>query len=296
MGLTARIQEHYRDQHRDVPADVAIQNAWALFNTGDEGDLYRELMTLGDRTDMADAQREQVQTLWASWAERRAAQASAAGHQRRALQILTAAAQSFPGNPAVSKALAAGYLQVDWAKDALNIYLSLDSTNPTDSDYQSMIGAAISARNIKQAEAWLSVALERFPKDPKILNAAAQFEQARGDTARAAEYWKASLAATSAIPEATELAHILDQPDAVKPGKAPLATDLAGLLRPEDEEAQEVSGVPLPGYHNSLPTGMIAKNEPYGPDPMYAGTAPVQLDSNATLHLPRGLPGGQRAS
>ena len=106
-------------------------------NVGDDRDLYRQLMTLGDRRDMTDDQRRQVQTIWATWAQRRAAQATAVGNTRRAVDILTAAAQAFPGNPAVSKALAAGFVQAGQPKDAMAIYQSLDMSNAAASDYQS---------------------------------------------------------------------------------------------------------------------------------------------------------------
>src|SRR5581483_5835653 len=77
LGMTERVQDHYRALRTLPPADVQIQNAWLLFNTNDDADLYRQLMALGDRTDMTDEQRRQIQTIWASWAERRATQAAA---------------------------------------------------------------------------------------------------------------------------------------------------------------------------------------------------------------------------
>lgn len=279
LGLTARVEDHYRALRMMPPADVEIQNAWLLFNTNDDPDLYRQLMALGDRTDMTDEQRRRVQTIWASWAERRAAQAAAAGNQHRAIEILSAAARAFPNNPAVSKALAGGYLQAGQAKDAVAIYQSLNLTNATSSDYQSMIGAALAAQNMKLAESWLRQALEKFPRDPQVLASAARFEQARGDSARAAEYWKASLNAMPPVSPATELAHQLDQPDVVAQArsKPQHGSDLVSLLNPGDSDAP---AVPLPGYRNPRADDTArASNEPYGPDPYTMGTAPVQLSN-----------------
>lgn len=282
LGMTERVQDHYRALRTLPPADVQIQNAWLLFNTNDDADLYRQLMALGDRTDMTDEQRRQIQTIWASWAERRATQAAAAGNPHRAMDILQAAAKAFPNNPAVSRALAAGYLQAGQPKDAVAIYQSLDMTNATSSDYETMVGAALSAQNMKLAESWLRQALEKFPNDPKVLSTAARFEQARGDSARAAEYWKASLNAMPPVSPATELAHKLDQPD-VTPQKAKTehGGDLVSLLNPGGSEAGAGgSSVPLPSYRNPYPDHtMTASNEPYGPDPLYMGTAPVQLSN-----------------
>ena len=189
---------------------------------------------------------------------------------------LMAAAQAFPGNPAVSKALAAGFVQAGQPKDAMAIYQALDMTNATPSDYQSMVGAAIAVQNMKQAEAWLRDALGKFPNDAKVLASAAQFEQARGDRARAADYWRASLnAMPSATPTAT-LAHELDQSDLVKQTRPAKPTDLVNLLNPDQDATVEgEAGVPLPSYSNPSPTR--ASNQPLGPDPYYMGTAPVQI-------------------
>lgn len=282
LGMLARIEAYYRTERRVPPADVEIQNAWLLFNTGDDRDLYGQLMTLGDRRDMTDDQRRQVQTIWASWAQRRASEAAAQGNPRRGIEILTAAARAFPGNPAVSKALAVGYVQAGQPKDAMAIYQSLDMTNATAADYSSMVGAALAAQNMKQAEAWLREGLEKFPKDPRVLSTAARFEQARGDRTRAAAYWRASLNAMPAVTPSTKLAHTLDQPDLVPPTKTPHGNDLASLLNPDEENGaqQEFSGVPLPGYNHPNAT-MVASNQPYGPDPYFMGTAPVQIVSSA---------------
>jgi len=151
LGLLAQAEDYYHAAGKQAPASLDIANAWTLMNIGDDRDLYRQLMTLGDRRDMTDEQRRQVQTIWATWAQRRAAQATATGNARRAIDILTAAAQAFPGNPSVSKALAAGFAQAGQPKDAMAIYESLDLTNASASDYQSMVGAALAVQNMKQA-------------------------------------------------------------------------------------------------------------------------------------------------
>jgi tetratricopeptide (TPR) repeat protein len=283
LGLLTQVEDYYHAAGKPAPASVDIANAWTLMNVGDDRDLYRQLMTLGDRRDMSDEQRRQVQTIWATWAQRRAAAATAAGNTRRAIDILTAAAQAFPGNPAVSKALAAGFVQAGQPKDAMAIYLSPQMSaaisNATAGDYQSMIGAALAVENMKQAEAWLRDALAKFPNDPKILAAAAQFETARGDRAKAADYWRASLNAMPAVSPTTELAHKLDQADLVQQSRPRGPSDLVNLLNPDSDNSASTS-IPLPSY--SHPNPNRASNPTLGPDPYYMGTAPVQL-GNAQL-------------
>ena len=280
LGLLTEVEEYYHSAGRQAPASADIANAWTLFNLGDDRDLYQQLMTLGDRPDMSDDERRQVQTLWATWAQRRAAQAAQSGNTRRAVDILMAAAQAFPGNPAVSKALAAGFVEAGQPKDAMAIYQSLDMTNASASDYQSMVGAALAVQNMKQAEAWLRDALAKYPNDPKILASAAQFETARGDRAKAADYWRASLNAMPAVSPATVLAHKLDQTDLVKQTRPATPTDLVQLLNPDSESnAGGSGGIQLPSYNNPNPTH--AGSPTLGPDPYYMGTAPVQLKNAA---------------
>jgi tetratricopeptide (TPR) repeat protein len=278
LGLLTQVEDYYHAAGKQAPASVDIANAWTLMNIGDDRDLYRQLMTVGDRRDMTDEQRRQVQTIWATWAQRRAAQATAAGNTRRAIDILTAAAQAFPGNPAVSKALAAGFVQAGQPKDAMAIYQSLDMSNAAASDYQSMIGAALAVENMKQAEAWLRDALAKFPNDPKVLASAAQFETARGDRAKAADYWRASLNAMPAVSPTTELAHKLDQADLVQQSRPRGPADLVNLLNPDSDRGPVDTSIPLPSY--SHPNPNRASNPTLGPDPYYMGTAPVQLGNS----------------
>jgi tetratricopeptide (TPR) repeat protein len=290
LALLTQVEDYYHAAGKQAPASVDIANAWTLMNVGDDRDLYRQLMTLGDRRDMTDDQRRQVQTIWATWAQRRAAQATATGNTRRAIDILTAAAQAFPGNPAVSKALAAGFVQAGQPKDAMAIYQSLDMTNASANDYQSMVGAALAVENMKQAEAWLRDALAKFPNDPRILASAAQFETARGDRAKAADYWRASLKAMPPVSPTTELAHQLDQADLVQQSRPRGPSGLVDLLNPDSDNSPGTTIIPLPSF--SHPNPNRASNPTLGPDPYYMGTAPVQLGNSNTVTSPAPLTTG----
>ena len=228
-----RVQEHYLAQHTAPPADVDIQTAWLLYNTGNDAGLYRQLMALGGRPDLTDTQRRTVQTIWANWAVRRANQASAKGNDRLALNILNATAQSFPDNPGVIKALANGYARAGMAKQAVAIWRSMDLRQATASDYEGAVGAALADNDLKDAETWLRFALNQYPHNAEILILGAKFEQARGDTNRAADYYRASLAAMPAPDPGAELATELSRPSPVAPlpGLQP-GQDLSSLLAP----------------------------------------------------------------
>jgi hypothetical protein len=133
-------------------------------------------------------------------------------------------------------------------------------------DFQGAISAALAANDKAQAEVWLRQALDRYPRSPAILALAARFEQARGDNQRAAEYWRASLAAMPQASPADRLAHTLVYPDQdMKAHRAMTAADLQQLLDPNYEPFPKTTKVPpLPAY---------------GKDP-YTPGAPIDLSQS----------------
>jgi cellulose synthase operon protein C len=269
-----RIQQHYAALRTAPPADIDIQDAWLLFNSGNDTGLYRQLMSLGERQDLSDEQRRTIQTIWTNWAVRRANQAAAAGNTKRSLAILNAAARSFPDNPGVLRALAAGYARAGLPKQAVLIFKSQDMTAATASDYKSAVGAALAAGDTKDAEIWLRYGLDAYPKDAEMLTLGAKFEQARGNSTRAAEYYRASLAALPPSDPGAELAAELSQPQPVV--RLPAASqpqDLATLLSSPDGTALDSAAQPpappyLPSYSNA-----------YGP-------APVQVQGGNSNVVP----------
>ncbi len=271
-----RVQQHFASQHAAPPSDVDIQNAWLLYNGMNDAGLYRQLMVIGDRTDLTDTQRRTVQTIWTNWAVRRANQASAAGNDRRALAILNATARSFPDNPAVIKALASGYARAGLPKQAVAIWKAQDLNSAQAADYKAAVGAALAANDMKDAEIWLRFGLEQYPKDSQMLILGAKFEEERGDTNRAAVYYHASLDAMPPADPGAELATELSLPAPVTPSRLPSASqpqDLAGLLQPgmndNGTQTPAVEQAPyLPGFGNytgSAPVPLTEPGQPYGP-------------------------------
>jgi tetratricopeptide (TPR) repeat protein len=269
-----RVQAHYRQVRTQAPADVAIQNAWLLLNAGNDRLLYPALMQLGGRTDLSIAQRETIQNVWANWSVRRAGTAMDNGDMQRAVDILDAASQAFPDNMDVRKAVAGGYARVGRAKESVAIYKTIPMQDATPGDFEGAVGAALAANDKVQAEAWLRQALERYPKDGSILSLAARFEQARGDNQRAADYYRAALAAMPKRSPTEKLAHELSYPDEdTHARRAITAGDLQRLLDPDNEPfARTMKLPPLPAY---------------GADP-YEGSTPVtpQPDAPAQQSLP----------
>lgn len=270
----SRVQQHYSSQHAATPADIDIQDAWLLFNGGNDAGLYRQLMLLGGRPDLNDEQRRTVQTIWTNWAVRRANQAAATGNEKRSLAILNAAAKAFPENPGVLRALAAGYARAGLPKQAVTIFKAQDMTAATSSDYKSAVGAALASGDTKDAEAWLRYGLDAYPKDAGMLTLGARFEQARGNSGRAADYFRASLAALPPGDPGAELATELSQPTpAVRLPSATQSQDLASLL---SSGMDSTAGTNDGGVQNA------EASRPYLPSyNNLSGEAPVQLPGSA---------------
>ena len=259
----ARVDQTYAAQRSAPPATVEIENAWLCFNGLDEAGLYRQLLSLGSRPGLTDAQRKEVQTIWTDWAVRRANQASAEGNVARSLAILNADAQAFPDNPAILKELANGYMQAGQPDQAVAIYKAQNMVGVSILDYQAAVNAALAAGDRKQANIWLHYALAKYPADPQIQLLGAQVEQARGDTAGAVRYYRNSL---KAIPPGTPV-------HAGLPG-APAPVGLAGAT-----PAQELSILLAPGNADSVATAQLPAMPSQSPLPPYNGARIVPLSN-----------------
>lgn len=272
MVFLNRVQQHYAQRHASAPADVDIQDAWLLFNGSNDAGLYRQLMLLGGRADLNDEQRRTVQTIWTNWAVRRANQDAAAGDSKRSLAILNAAAKAFPENPGVLRALASGYARAGLPRQAVTIFKSQDMTAATSADYKAAVGAALSAGDTKSAETWLRYGLAAYPRDAQMLLLGAKFEQQHGNSGRAADYYRASIAALPASDPGAELAGELSQPVlAAKLPSASQSQDLATLLGAPATTDLDASGAAPPA-------------RPYLPNYSNAyGEAPVQLPGTAVV-------------
>src|SRR5580700_8361757 len=97
----------------------------------------------------------------------------------RGVEILQAASQDFPDNITVRLAVAGAYARVGRAQEAVALFKSLNMNDASVGDFQGAISAAISTTDTAQVEAWLRMALARYPNNSIILGLAARFEQAR---------------------------------------------------------------------------------------------------------------------
>jgi tetratricopeptide (TPR) repeat protein len=259
MAFFNRVQERYAAMRTAAPAAIDIQAASLLVNSDNNSDndagLYHQLLLLGDRRDLSDEQRRTIQMIWTNWAIRRASQCADAGETGSSLVLLNAAAHSFPDNPAVPRALADGYVRAGLPQQAVLIFKSQNMTAATASDYKSAVDAAAAAGDTKDAKIWLHSGLDKFPKDPEMLNLGAKYEQAHGNSKRAAEYSRAAraaLAALAALPPqdpGAELAIELSKPQPIaRPSTPKQPQDLAPLLGGLDAQEVAPQSKPAPLY------------------------------------------------
>ena len=251
-------------------------------------------MNLGGRSGLSQEQSRTVQAISTNWAVRRANQTAAAGNTRHALAILNAAARAFPDNPAVLRTLANGYARAGQPEQAVLIYKSQNLISASVEEYEAAVGAALESGENKVAETWLHYAMAAFPNDPRILILGARFEQARGDTAKAIDYYRASLKALPPLDRGAELAAELRLPAPTESARLPSAQqaqDLSILLAPGNTGSQSGAraGPSLPsfGYFYALPNGQapaapnsLPNNSPSGVVPPYM-TSPTPIAQQA---------------
>ena len=237
------LSQVYLDQQVDEPADVEIQYGWLLMKAGDDRRLYSLVSKLSENPDLTDDQKTNLNKMWAAWSVRRANSALAGGDLQRAIVLLETAAQAFPGNLDVYNTLAGAYLKAGEPKRAVAIYASLDLRRASLAQYHGAIGAALAAHDLKQAETWLQAALELYKDDPAILKMAAQYEQARGDSGRAAAYYRAALDAMGPQSPSEAFSHSTDQAtDTSDPARGNAAgRELMRLLAPSGSADQRMN-------------------------------------------------------
>ena len=232
MQAWAKAQDIFVSQRLSPPLDLVLGVARLLAARGEDGNLYRQLMYLGARRDLSDAQRREIQMVWTRWAVRRARALAAEGEQPRAVVMLNAAAKAFAGNGEVVSAVADGYAGVGLPREAVALYKVQDPTRGSAAGLATAIRAATAAHDFRTAEGWVRTGRERFPNDAGLLTAAAETEQARGHQGRAAELSRQAQAMAPAQDPGQILAIELRE----SPGEPGLTAkgQLAVLLAPDE--------------------------------------------------------------
>jgi tetratricopeptide (TPR) repeat protein len=250
-----RVENFYLAHRTALPASLEVQHAWLLYNLKDDFALYPLLVRLDARQDLTADLRQQVETLWAQWAVRRANQAIESGQLVRGVEILQAASEDYPDNMTVRLAVAGAYARVGRSQEAVTLFKSLNMN-----------------------EAWLRIALAKYPNDPIILGLAARFEQARGNNERASAFWRAAIAAMPPGSGVKSLDYGLVMPQAPPTARPAPATRSVSSPRNLTRTSPRLSS-------NSRPCLPTSRRPPRSlPCSRQAGRQPLRL--RRQLHLP----------
>lgn len=193
LNALAIARNYYRDRQIQIPYSVEAQRAWALIAAGDDNSVATTLVQLSHRSNLTAAEQLQNRKLWAAWSVRKALRAEKQGNPQQALAILQMASQAYPDSVDIRRALAGTYVRTGNAKAALALYGAIDWYSAEKQDFLGAISAASAARDFSEGRQWLANALQRFPDDPQVLTAGAEFESSAGDVRKAKEYWQAVL-------------------------------------------------------------------------------------------------------
>lgn len=222
-----RVNDIYSEQGIAPPASVQIQEGWLYLQAGANKRLSDVIQQLSSEDDLTADQQEDLSRLWTSWALKRAGQLRQQGKPQAAVLVLSTALRAFPSDASVNNALADTYVEAGDPKRAVLLYAREDISQADKEICASAIRAALAAGNRKQAEAWLQTSLDRFGRDAQILQLAAEFEQQRGDSRRAAAYYRAALQAAGP-PTIDELTS--SQARSSNPSQLSATQELFGML------------------------------------------------------------------
>jgi tetratricopeptide (TPR) repeat protein len=252
MATLRQVQQIYSQQNLPIPVAAQIQYAWLLNAAGDDRALYPLVQRLAATPDMTPTEQKNFRAMVAAWTVRRGNTDMAAGRQSRGLQLLAAAHRTFPENPDISGSLAGAYLRAGRPREALALYESTGMQNATLPQYRGAINAALAAGDTRDAADWLEAALPRYATDPGLLRLAAQYEQARGDSRKAAAYYRAAL---QMMGNGSSL-NGDDTPGAI-PGSGNAGNTLLELLAPETRSTPAASGNQNGGQYGDRQGGAL---------------------------------------
>ncbi len=172
----ALVDTHYAQYQKEAPANLAIQNAWLLYNAGRDQALSKDLTQLGKRTDLTRSEREAVGEITVDWNLRCAASDVAKGDNARAVDLLQTTNAAFPANLSVRKALAEAYARVGRAKEGNALFKQTPMQDASVGDFEGAVSTAVASNDRAQTETWLHQALQRFPNDSSLQSLATGIE------------------------------------------------------------------------------------------------------------------------
>ena len=280
---------HYELLRQPVPADLELQMAWLLLDSGNgDRELYALLTQASTRRDLTAAQRKALLDIWTDWSLRQAEAARVAGDASREIEILEAANRALPGNNRVRGTLAGALLTQGDARDSYALYKAWGLKGGDVPDYSGAIGAAMTVHEQTQANAWLAEALRRWPNNAQVLMLAAQSEQSKGDYDKAKSYLELALKQLPANEaQAVSLSGVLTSSNAGMPAGKQMQ-NLAEILMPGETLGQPLAMAGNPSVRAAAPEQRLTLPllSPNGSQQGQPRATPKKIPSPKQPHVP----------
>lgn len=281
-GDSARALWLMRQSLAQTPPDagVRLQYAGILLKAQQDVELASVLRQI-ESMRLTDAQRADFDKLQLAYALRQADSLRVQGDLVNAYNVIAPALAVHPDDPDLQAALARMYTSAGEYVEALKLYEAARLRKPDDVDLMlAAAGTAVSTKQYGYANDAIDRALKLAPNDPRVLAQAGRVYHAQGRDAKAADYFRASLAAQN-----------------LRAGGAngPLDMRLVGRDGAQPQGVVEPSRVPVnpfigksvvgaPGVGAAAQPVLYAPQQPYGGQPGYPqqGYGPQQYGQHAT--------------
>ncbi|WP_245002034.1 cellulose biosynthesis protein BcsC [Cupriavidus pinatubonensis] len=233
---------------------MQLQYAAVLLKSGQDMELAGLLRQLAN-ADMTAEQGRGYDDIRIAYIVRQADALTAAGDLVAAYDTLATALSERGGNPSVRASLARMYARAGVNDKALALYEGVLAKEPRNLDLRlAAIGTAAAAKEYDWAEQALQRALQQAPDSPDVLTTAGRLYKAQGKNAKAAEYFRAAVAAEGRV------------------GSAGTGVQGAGIAF---DRIPANPFVGLPGQRQASTLPPAGSYAPYQPVPMSNATAPA---------------------
>lgn len=284
------VTDYYARRRQAIPFGAGIELAWLQLQEGEYHGLATTLNELGQRRNLSLAQDASIQKVWSAWSVRRAEQAFASGQPQLATQVLETALRAYPADADLRVELAGMYVRTGRAGTGEKLLKDMNWSNASVGQFAAGINAALACQKLNDAQYWLYLGLEKYPKSVELLKAAAHLEERKGDIRKAQKYLE--MAAAVEEPVLPAQAQPTSSEQAAAPGatesQAP-ATTLEHLL--DDAGADS----PEPAREDAASDGVAMQTPATGPQS--EDTAPLRFDDSqavATTRVGKSAYAGQR--
>ncbi|RCS59804.1 cellulose biosynthesis protein BcsC [Parvibium lacunae] len=198
MGDEARALATMRSlmgQSLRIDPGLRVQYAAILLKTRQDAELVAQLRQLYSLP-LSEQQRADLDNIRIAYTLRQADTLREAGQYAAAYEVLAPVVAESPDEPRLQQGLARLYVSAGDYTEGLRWYEPSLIKEPNNLDARvAFAGAALADKRLKLAAETIDTALRQAPSNPRVLAMAGRIARAQGLTQKAAEYYRAALAA-----------------------------------------------------------------------------------------------------